>query len=119
MKTRILKSSSKTTEKGAFPLLYPYGDEHHPSDLVTYLESKRRRSTSASDDPEDVNKRQLQSFTWTEQSQRRLYTADLLLESGNVFQMWLLHTATRIKYLRLKFLESEPTSRIASGQELE
>lgn len=122
VKTRNLKAFSTIAEKGAFPLLYPYGEEHEPFDLATYLESKRLGTGTgpsfSSDPPVDVNKCKGASLTWADHAKRGLYTHNLLFNSGNLLQMWLLRTATNIEDMRLKLLESEQTSRIVSEREL-
>ena len=125
MRLKFLKSGSKLAEKGAFPLLYPYGDEHEPYDMDIYVANKGNRGRNANEGSssgggggrgasrgETTNERNVKKMTWAENAKRRLYTDNMLLNCGPLLQMWVLRTMTNIEDVRLQFLEREQRSRI-------
>lgn len=75
IKYKYLKPSNEEAEKGAFPLLYPYGDYHDPFDMKTFLESKRRHNNDNEDEPsnnDNPNLCNLNALTWAKHTKRRV-----------------------------------------------
>ena len=130
VRLKFLKSGSKLAEKGAFPLLYPYGDEHEPYEMVLYVANKGNRGRNANEGSssgggggrgasrgETTNEKNVK-MTWAENAKGRLYTDKILLNCGSLLQMWVLRTMTNIEDVRLQFLEREQRSRLVEEREL-
>ena len=77
----------------------------------------RSTSVSPSDDEQDLIK--FRKLTWAATVKRRLFTHNILPNSGPSLQKWVLRTQTSIEDLRLQFLETEKKQRIAAEHELE
>ena len=115
VKMKRLKPSSRQAECGAFPLLYPYGDNHEPFDITEYIDNKK---PGALDNETNPHIRELKKMTWAEFSKRRLYTDNMLLNSGTLLQQWMLRTVLGIEDMRLQFLERDQRNRLVAEQEL-
>ena len=57
-------------------------------------------------------------MTWAENAKWRLYTDNILLNCGPLFQMSVLRTMTNIEDVRHQFLEREQRSRLVEEREL-
>lgn len=78
-----IKGNTKSAELGTLPLLYYEGENQEPYDVRTMIEViYHRRSSGSSENP----KRSVQRMTWKMHSNRRLFTDNLLLGIGTLFQ---------------------------------
>lgn len=94
------------TERGAFPLLYPYDDVHIQYDSSFHIENRNANSSMGGKRDTYDEKR----LTWAEYSKHRLYSDNFLLNSGTLLQQWPFRTLKNIKYLRLRCLGKEQMS---------
>ena len=51
-------------------------------------------------------------------AKRRLYTDNILLNSGSLLEQWVLRTYINVENMRLQFLESDQKKRVASEEEI-
>ena len=100
MKYRYLKPDQEIAERGSFPLIFPMRDRHIPYDVATFIESREQRRS-------DRSEVDAKSLTWAEFTKRRLYTDNILLNSGVVLQQWILRSAINIEDIRLRYIETE------------
>ena len=119
LRYKRLKPGSGRAERGAFPLLYPYGERDKLFDTAKFLTARGTRERDVPDEGNARNEHRYRQLTWAAHSNRRLYTDNLLLNSGPLLQQWVLRTQTNIEDLRLQFLENYQMKRMATESELE
>lgn len=101
---RLLKPASKLAENGAFPLFYPYGDQHELFGIGLHLDAKNSTQQNSG---LNVNKYKLQKLNWAENAKRRLYPDNIFLNSGPLMEIWMLRTHTNNGDMRLQSPERE------------
>ena len=119
LRYKKLKPGSKRAERGAFPLLYPYGERDKPFDTSKFLTARETREKHVLDEASARNEHRYRQLTWAAHSKRRLYTDNLLLNSGPLLQKWVLRTQTNIEDMRLQVLESDQMKRMTTEAEVE
>ena len=119
LRYKKLKPGSKRAERGAFPLLYPYGERDKPFETAKFLTARVTREQDVPDEGNARNEHRYRQLTWAAHSERWLYTDNLLLNSGSLLQQWVLRTQTNIEDLRLQFLEKDQMKRMATESEVE
>ena len=107
-----LRPDSARAEQGLWPLLYPYDEEAFDA-----LEARTHREQAADSSPPDA-KEALKRYTWLEHAKGRIYTDNILLNSGFLLQQWLLSTISAMEDVRLSFIAGTQKRRIASEREV-
>lgn len=115
VKMKKLKPSNKEAIKGAFPLLYPYGDSQVLFDMASFLTAKKLNPPAGV----DVRLHKVRKLTWQTFTKRELYSNTILLNAGNLMQRLLLRTHINIEDLRLLFLEIQQKQRLVSENEIQ
>lgn len=98
VKYKYLKPDLIAAGMGAFPLLYPYGNVHTPYDISLYVDSQH----ASSNDGRRGAKAGEKCLTWAQQAKRRIYSDNILLNSGTLLQQWMLRTHKNIEDLRFR-----------------
>lgn len=96
-----------------FPLLYPVGELHLPSDIGAYGAANPTQNAATCSVSGAVSERfrDYSRMTWGKVSKRSFYTENILLESVGLLQQLVLKTATNVRYMKSELPKKYQTSR--------